>query len=149
MDIILLKKVAGLGALGDKVTVKPGYGRNYLIPTGCAVPATAANLKAFEERRAELEKTAAELLANAQARQQQLTDLRVVVARKAGDEGRLFGSIGANDIAAAITTAGITVEKSEIRLPNGPLRVTGEHLIGIRLHSEVDCQVCIEVVATH
>nr|WP_238787493.1 50S ribosomal protein L9 [Thiospirillum jenense] len=144
-----MKKVAGLGALGDKVTVKPGYGRNYLIPTGCAVPATATNLKAFEAQRAELEKTAADLLANAQARKQQLTDLRVVVGRKAGDEGRLFGSIGANDIAAAITATGTPVEKAEVRLPNGALRVTGEHLVGIRLHTEVECQVCIEVVATH
>ncbi len=146
MDIILLKKVGGLGDLGDKVSVRPGYGRNFLIPTGCAAPATERNLQAFEERRAELEAQAAAALAAAEARKGRLDGLAVTIARKAGDEGRLFGSVGTADIAEAITEAGVEVEKSEVRLPAGPFRATGEHEVEVHLHSDVDVTVRIEVV---
>lgn len=148
MDVILLKKVAGLGALGDKVSVRPGYGRNYLLPGGFAVAATADNLKAFEERRAELEREAAEALAAAEARREQLEGRRVTVGRKAGEEGRLFGSVGTPDLAEAISEAtGVEVQRSEVRLSEGPLRAVGEHPIRLRLHADVDCEVIIEVVA--
>jgi large subunit ribosomal protein L9 len=146
VDVILLKKVGGLGELGDKVAVRPGYGRNYLIPQGYAAPATPENLKAFEERRAELEREAAEALAAAEARKERLADLSVSIARKAGDEGRLFGSVGTADIAAAITEAGVEVEKSEVRLPSGPLRNVGEYEIDLHLHSDVDTTVRVEVI---
>jgi large subunit ribosomal protein L9 len=146
VDIILLKKVGGLGDLGDKVSVRPGYGRNFLIPTGCAAPATERNLQAFEERRAELEAQAAAALAAAEARKGRLDGLAVTIARKAGDEGRLFGSVGTADIAEAITEAGVEVEKSEVRLPAGPFRATGEHEVEVHLHSDVDVTVRIEVV---
>jgi len=146
VDVILLKKVGGLGELGDKVAVRPGYGRNYLIPQGYAAPATPDNLKAFEERRAELEREAAEALAAAEARKERLADLSVSIARKAGDEGRLFGSVGTADIAAAITEAGVEVEKSEVRLPSGPLRNVGEYEIDLHLHSDVGTTVRVEVI---
>jgi len=146
VDVILLKKVGGLGELGDKVAVRPGYGRNYLIPQGYAAPATPENLKAFEERRAELEREAAEALAAAEARKERLADLSVSIARKAGDEGRLFGSVGTADIAAAITEAGVEVEKSEVRLPSGPLRNVGEYEIDLHLHSDVGTTVRVEVI---
>lgn len=142
-----MKKVGGLGNLGDKVTVRPGYGRNFLIPSGAAVPATAANLEVFEARRAELEATATAELAAAQARKASLEGIRVRVARKAGDEGRLFGSVGTGDIAEAITEAGVEVAKSEVRLPAGPLRAIGEYEIELHLHSDVDHSILIEVVA--
>jgi len=146
VDIILLKKVGGLGDLGDKVSVRPGYGRNFLIPTGCAAPATESNLKAFEERRAELEAQAAAALAEAENRKSCLDGLSVTIARKAGDEGRLFGSVGTADIALAITDAGVNVEKSEVRLPAGPFRAIGEHEVELHLHSDVNVSVRIEVV---
>ena len=146
MEVILLKKVAGLGALGDKVAVRPGFGRNYLIPQGYAVPATAANLEAFEQRRAELERGAAEALAAAEARRARLDGLAVRIARKAGDQGRLFGSIGAGDIAAAITEAGTEVQKVEVRLPAGPLRAVGEVEVELHLHADVDVMVRVEVI---
>ncbi|NWN92469.1 50S ribosomal protein L9 [Marinobacter adhaerens] len=147
MEVILLEKVANLGSLGDKVKVKSGYGRNFLLPYGKAVPATEANLKAFEERRAELEKAAAERLAAAQARAEALEDASFTVTSKAGDEGKLFGSIGVRDIADVITAAGTEVEKSEVRLPEGPLRVTGEYEIELQLHSDVAVTVKLAVVA--
>jgi large subunit ribosomal protein L9 len=147
MEVILLEKVANLGSLGDKVKVKAGYGRNFLVPYGKAVPATRDNLKAFEERRAELEKAAAEKLAEAQARAEALNDASFTVSSKAGDEGKLFGSIGARDIADAISTGGTRVEKSEVRLPEGPLRTVGEYDIDLQLHSEVTAQVKLTVVA--
>lgn len=146
MEVILLKKVAGLGALGDKVAVRPGFGRNYLIPQGFAVPATAANLAAFEQRRAELERGAADSLAAAEARRARLDGLTVRIARKAGDQGRLFGSIGAGDVAVAITEAGIEVHKAEVRLPAGPLRATGEFEIEVHLHADVDVMVRVDVI---
>ena len=147
MDVILLEKVANLGSLGDKVKVKAGYGRNFLLPYGKAVPATADNLKAFEERRAELEKAAAEKLSAAQARGEALEGASVTITSKAGEEGKLFGSIGVRDIADAITAAGTEVEKSEVRLPEGPLRVVGEYEIELQLHSDVTATINLAVVA--
>lgn len=146
MEVILLKKVDNLGNLGDKVNVKSGYGRNYLIPTGHAVPATAANLKSFEEGRAELEKVAAEALTAAEARKAKLDGMSVTIARKAGDEGRLFGSVGTSDIAEALTTAGAPVEKSEVRLPEGAFRAAGEYEVQLHLHTDVDASIKLEVV---
>jgi large subunit ribosomal protein L9 len=147
MEVILLEKVANLGALGSKVSVKAGYGRNFLIPQGKAVPATQSNLDAFEARRADLERQEAEILATAQARAAQLATLAVVIAAKSGDEGKLFGSVGTRDIADAITTAGIAVTKTEVRLPNGALRNTGEYKVALQLHSDVMAEVALTVVA--
>ena len=147
MDVILLEKVANLGSLGDKVKVKAGYGRNFLLPYGKAVAATADNPKAFEERRAELEKAAAEKLAAAQARGEALEGASVTITSKAGEEGKLFGSIGVRDIADAITATGTDVEKSEVRLPEGPLRVVGEYEIELQLHSDVTVHINLAVVA--
>lgn len=147
MEVILLEKVANLGSLGDKVKVKSGYGRNFLLPYGKAVPATAENLKAFEERRAELEKVAADKLATAKSRAEALEGASFTVSSKAGDEGKLFGSIGVRDIADVITAAGTNVEKSEVRLPEGPLRSTGEYEIELHLHSDVEVTVTLAVVA--
>jgi len=147
MEIILLKKVENLGNLGDKVSVKPGYGRNYLIPTGHAVPATTANLQTFEARRAELEREAITLLAEAEVRKAQLADLGITIARRAGDEGRLFGSVGAADIAEALQAAGHTVDKHEVRLPEGPLRTTGEYEVMVHLHTDVDVAVRLGIVS--
>lgn len=147
MEVILLEKVANLGALGDKVNVKPGYGRNYLVPYGKAVPATEDNVKAFEARRAELEKAAAEKLSEAERRAEQLNEFTVTITAKAGDEGKLFGSVGVRDIADAITAAGVEVSKSEVRLPEGPLRTTGEFDVELQLHSDVSVDVKVSIVA--
>ncbi|WP_166251778.1 50S ribosomal protein L9 [Marinobacter salicampi] len=147
MEVILLEKVANLGSLGDKVKVKSGYGRNFLVPYGKAVPATETNLKAFEERRAELEKAANEKLANAQARAEALNGASFTISSKAGDEGKLFGSIGVRDIADAVSTSGTEVEKSEVRLPEGPLRAVGEYDIELQLHSDVTTEIKLVVVA--
>lgn len=137
MDIILLEKVTNLGNLGDKVTVRPGYGRNYLIPQGKAVIATAARLAEFEQRRAELERKAAEQLAAAEARAASMAGIQVTIRQKAGDEGRLYGSVSAKDIADAASKAGIAIEKSEVRLPNGPLRLIGDYEIKVQLHGDI------------
>ncbi|XUO88054.1 50S ribosomal protein L9 [Halomonas sp. KM072] len=147
MEVILLDKIGKLGGLGDKVTVKPGYGRNYLVPYGLAVPATKDNIEAFEAQRAELEAQAAERKAEAQARAEQLNDIELSLVSKAGDEGKLFGSIGPRDLADAISSAGIDVAKSEVRMPQGPIRQTGEYDIDLRLHAEVDAVVRVVVVA--
>ena len=147
MEVILLEKVANLGTLGDKVNVKSGYGRNFLLPYGKAGPATDANLKAFEERRAELEKAAAEKLAAAQARAEKLESASFTISSKAGDEGKLFGSIGVRDVADAMTAAGNDLEKSEVLLPEGPLRAVGEYEIELKLHSDVHVTVKLAVVA--
>lgn len=147
MEVILLEKVGKLGGLGDKVGVKSGYGRNYLIPYGKAVPATATNVAEFETRRAELEKTAAEKLAAAQVRADKLNGKEVTISSKSGDEGKLFGSIGVRDIADAITAAGEEVNKSEVRLPEGPLRAVGEYDITVHVHSDVNAIVKLSVVA--
>ena len=148
MQVILLEKVNKLGALGEEVTVKSGYGRNFLIPQGKAVPATAANREIFQERLAELEAAAAERLAAAQAVAAKLETLeRVTIASKAGDEGNLFGSIGGRDLAEAATTAGVALSKSQVRLPEGPLRNTGEFDIVVHLHAEVEAVLRVAVVA--
>lgn len=147
MEIILLEKVPNLGSLGDKVTVRPGYGRNFLIPHGKAVAATPEKIKQFEERRAELEKKAADVLAAAQSRAASIAALSVTIAHKAGDEGRLYGSIGTRDIADAATAQGIEVEKGEVRLPNGAIRQIGDYEIGIQLHGDVTAVLKLAVVA--
>lgn len=146
MEVILLEKIGKLGSLGDKVSVKSGFGRNYLIPQGKAVPATAVNVAKFEERRAELEQAAAEKLAAAQARAEALQDKAVTITSKAGDEGKLFGSIGTRDISDALSAAGLEVCKSEVRLPEGALRHTGEFEVALHLHPEVDVNVMVSVV---
>jgi len=147
MEVILLQKIENLGALGDKVTVKSGYGRNYLVPTGRAVSATKDNLEAFEARRAELEKEAAEAQTAAEARKAKVEELSVSISRKAGDEGRLFGSVGTADIAEAATAAGVEVAKREIRLPEGPFHHTGEFEVTIHLNTDVDATLKLTVVA--
>ena len=147
MEVILLEKVGKLGALGDKVTVKAGFGRNFLIPYGKAVPANDANVAEFEARRAELEKAAADKLSAAEARAEQLNDKAVTITSKAGDEGKLFGSIGVRDVADAVTAAGVEVSKSEVRLPEGPIREVGEYDISIQLHSDVTSVIKLSVIA--
>jgi len=147
MDIILLEKIGNLGDLGEQVTVKAGYGRNYLLPQGKAVPATSTNIEAFEARRAELEAKAAEVLASAKSRGEKLAELAISIAATAGDEGKLFGSVGTADIAAAITEAGVETEKREVRLPNGVIRSVGEYDVVLHLHPEVDVEIKINVVA--
>lgn len=148
MQVILLEKISRLGGLGDEVSVKNGYGRNYLIPQGKAVPATAANREVFEQRRAELEAASAERLAAAQALQAQLEAAEVLVlASKAGDEGKLFGSIGARDLAEAAQAAGIELARETLRLPEGPLRNLGEYAIAVQLHAEVEGVLRVAVVA--
>lgn len=141
-----MKKVDQLGGLGDKVSVRPGYGRNYLIPSGFAVPATEANLKAFDERRAELEKQASESLAAAESRREKLDGLTVTVARKAGDEGKLFGSVGTQDIATAVQEMGMELERQEVRLPEGPYRAAGEYEVTLHLHADVDATIKLEII---
>ena len=147
MQMILLEKVQNLGDLGDKVNVKPGFGRNFLIPTGKAVPATASNVEAFEARRAELEKAAAEKLAAAQARADKLAELTVTITRKASEEGKLFGSVSNIDVADAITAAGVEVGKAEVRMPEGALRDTGEFDISVHLHTDINSTVKVVVAA--
>ncbi|SEG71905.1 50S ribosomal protein L9 [Marinobacterium lutimaris] len=147
MEVILLESIGKLGQLGDKVSVKGGFGRNFLIPQGKAVPATEGNVARFEERRAELEQAEAEKLTAAQARADQFNDLELSVVAKAGDEGKLFGSIGTRDIADAISEAGIAVEKSEVRLPAGVIRTVGEFEVALQLHPEVTATMKLTVVA--
>lgn len=147
MEVILLEKVGKLGGIGDKVAVKAGFGRNYLIPQGKALSATAANVAVFEERRAELEAAEAASKSAAQARADQLVDLELTITSSAGEEGKLFGSIGTRDIADAITAAGVDVEKSEVRLPEGALRNVGEYEIDIQVHSEVTQVIKLIVAA--
>jgi large subunit ribosomal protein L9 len=146
MEIILLEKIAGLGNLGDKVSVRPGYGRNFLIPQGKAVAATAEKLAEFEKRRTELEKKAAEDLAAAQARAEAIGKLSIKIVQKAGEEGRLYGSVGTKDIAEAVTAAGVTLHKHEVRLPSGPIRQAGDYEIAVHLHSDVDATVALSVI---
>lgn len=137
MEVILLEKVGRLGTVGDKVTVKSGFGRNFLLPQGKAITATATNIAEFEARRNELEATANDKLVSAKARAEQLVELVVTIKANAGDEGKLFGSIGARDIADAITSAGVKVAKSEVKLPEGTLRDTGEYDVDVQLHVDV------------
>ena len=147
MDVILLEKIGKLGELGDRVTVKAGYGRNFLIPQGKAVPATRTNVEEIEARRAELEATAAESIAAAEVRGGYLAELGLLtITANAGEEGKLFGSIGTRDIAAAVTEAGVEISKSEVRLPAGALRELGEYEISIHLHADVDGVVNLAIV---
>ena len=147
MELILLQKVVNLGGLGDKVKVKPGFGRNYLIPYGKAVPATADNVAAFEAKRAEYEAKANAQLADAEARKAKLEGATVTIAANASTEGKLFGSVGPRDIAEAFTAAGFPLEKNEVVLGEGPLRRTGEFDIEVRLHADVGTTVKVVVEA--
>ena len=146
MQIILLEKVANLGDLGDVVNVKAGYARNFLIPTRAARRATAMAIKEFEVKRAELEKAAAEKLAAAQALGEKMSGRTVHITQKAGVDGRLFGSVTNNDIAEALTRIDFKVVKSQVRLPNGPLKVVGEHLVSVSPHTDVVVEVKVVVV---
>ena len=147
MEIILLEKVHKLGLLGDRVNVKPGFGRNYLIPSGKAVSATADNISKFDARRAELEKQQQEAAATATVRAEKLNEVNVSIARKAGEEGKLFGSVGTADIAAAVTESGVELSKHEIRLPEGPIRSLGELELVVQLHADVTATIKVNVVA--
>ena len=147
MEVILLEKVGRLGNLGDRVNVRAGYGRNYLVPFGKAVAATDDNVAEFEQRRAELEKAAADRRATAEARAAKLEGVNVTIEANAGDEGKLFGSIGTRDIAEAVTAAGVEVQKSEVRLPLGVIRATGDYEIDVQLHSDITTTINVSVVA--
>ncbi len=145
MEVILLEKVVNLGDLGDKVNVKSGYARNFLVPHQKAVMATKEKIAEFEKRRAELEKAAAEKLAAAQVRAEALGKVEVVITHKAGEEGKLFGSVGTQDIADAMTAAGAAVDKREVRLPEGIIRHLGEYQIDVNLHTDVTVTVAVTV----
>jgi large subunit ribosomal protein L9 len=147
MEIILLQKVANLGNIGDRVKVKAGYGRNFLLPQGKATLATADNIKKFEARRSELEKVANEELGGAQARAAKLEGFRLTLTAKAGGEGKLFGSVGTADIAEAVRKAGHEIERSEVRLPHGPIRQAGEHVVQLHLHTDVTVDLPVTIVA--
>jgi large subunit ribosomal protein L9 len=147
MDVILLDKVANLGNLGDRVKVRSGYARNFLLPKGKATLATTANVARFETRRAELEKSANDALAGAQARAAKFEGFKLTITAKAGSEGKLFGSIGTADIAEAASKAGQALERSEVRLPNGPLRTVGEHVVGVHLHTDINIDLPIVIAA--
>lgn len=146
MEVILLEKVENLGNLGDKVAVRAGYARNFLIPGGKAKYATAENIAEFEARRAELEKLAADSLAEAETRKAKLQDLTVTIAANAGTEGKLFGSIGTAEIAEAVSATGAEIEKREVRLPEGVLRSVGEYDVTVHLHSDVDVEIKVVIV---
>lgn len=147
MEIILLEKIDNLGAMGDRVNVKPGYGRNYLVPKGKAKPATAENIAAFEEMRAGLEKTSADALTAAEARRDQLVDMSITIAANAGDEGKLFGSVGTADIADAIVAAGANVDRHEVRLPDGAFRQLGDYEVQLHLHTDVNATIKLSIIA--
>jgi large subunit ribosomal protein L9 len=148
MEVILLEKIKNLGDVGNKVSVKPGYGRNFLIPRKKAVSATAGNIVKFEKMRGELEKKASEILAKAKARAEKLAQLVLLtITAQASDEGKLFGSVGTKEIVAAITAAGGEIDRKEINLPEGPIRQVGEHTINLQLHSDVTVPLKINVVA--
>jgi large subunit ribosomal protein L9 len=147
MEVILLQKIANLGEIGDRVKVKSGYGRNFLLPGGKATLATAENIARFEARRAELETKSAAELASARTRAAALEGFKLALAAKAGSEGKLFGSIGTTDIAEACQAAGHAIERAEVRLPGGPIRTVGEHVITLHLHGDVDVEVPLTVTA--
>ena len=147
MEVILLQKIANLGDIGDRVQVKPGYGRNYLLPGGKATLATPENIARFESRRAELESKAASELASAQSRAAALEGFKLSITARAGNEGKLFGSIGTSDIAEATSKAGFEVERSEVRLPHGPIRQAGEHVVQLHLHTDVTVDLPVTIVA--
>lgn len=147
MQVILLEKIGKLGELGQQVHVKPGYGRNYLIPSGKAVPATPENIEKFEARRAELEKAQEEVLAAAQARVEKLNALEVTLQRKTVSEDRLFGSVGVTDIVTAVAEAGHEITRHEVRLPDGPFRSLGEHEVELHLHTDVNARIKLTIAA--
>jgi large subunit ribosomal protein L9 len=147
MNVILLDNIENLGSIGDLVSVKAGYGRNFLLPKGKAALATKENLKEFEAKRAGLEKTAAEGLTSAKARAELVQGMELVIPANAGSEGKLFGSIGPIDIAEAFSKVGVEVGRSEIRLPDGPLHETGDFTVGLHLHSEINVDITVKVVA--
>jgi large subunit ribosomal protein L9 len=147
MEVILLQKVANLGNIGDRVKVRSGFGRNFLLPQGKATLATPDNIARFEARRAELERVAREHLSSAEERSAAMKDFKLTVHAKAGTEGKLFGSIGTSDIAEELIRAGFQVERSEVRLPHGPLRMVGEHTVNLHLHADVDVPVQVTIVA--
>jgi large subunit ribosomal protein L9 len=147
MEVILLEKVANLGNIGDRVKVRSGYGRNYLLPGGKATVATPANIARFEAERADIERKAADGLARAESRATALKDFRLTIAAKVGGEGKLFGSIGTADIAEAATRAGQSLSRSEVRMPTGPIRAVGEHTVGVHLHTDVNIDLVVVVVA--
>jgi large subunit ribosomal protein L9 len=147
MDVILLTKVANLGNIGDRVKVKSGYGRNFLLPKGKATLATPDNVKKFEARRAELEKVARDQFQDAESRAAAFKDFKLQITAKAGTEGKLFGSIGTADIAEACTTQGHKVARAEVRLPTGPLRTVGDHMITLHLHTDIDVQLPVTITA--
>jgi len=147
MEVILLQKVANLGNIGDRVKVRSGFGRNYLLPQGKATLATPDNIARFEARRAELERLAREHLSSAEERAAALKDFKLTIQAKAGTEGKLFGSIGTADIAEALSRVGFKIERSEVRLPSGPLRMLGEHGVNLHLHADVDVPLQVAIVA--
>ncbi len=147
MEVILLEKIENLGGIGDKVSVRPGYGRNFLLPKGKAKLATKANLVEFEALRAELEKKAADELAHAEKRAADLADTVLEIQANAGSEGKLFGSIGNIDIANAFSEKGVEVARAEIRMPDGPLREAGDHNVSLHLHTDVDVEFVVRIVA--
>jgi large subunit ribosomal protein L9 len=148
MNVILLENVENLGGIGDLVKVKPGYGRNFLLPQGKAALATPDNIKAIDSRRAELEKAAAADLAKARARAKSFSGLEVVIPANAGSEGKLFGSVGPIDIAEALSAIQVEVERAEIRMPDGPIHDIGDFAVGVHLHTEVDVEITVKVVAS-
>ncbi len=147
MEVILLEKVSNLGNIGDRVKVRSGFGRNYLLPQGKATLATPDNVARFEARRAELERVAHEQLESAGKRSEGLKEFRLTITAKAGTEGKLFGSVGTSDIAEACTRAGHPVARSEVRLPHGSLRTVGEHTVELHLHADVDVQLPVTIIA--
>jgi large subunit ribosomal protein L9 len=147
MEVILLQKVANLGNIGDRVKVKSGFGRNFLLPQGKATLATPDNVARFEARRAELELAAREHLTSAAERAGAMKEFKLTISAKAGAEGKLFGSIGTSDLAEACTREGFKVERSEVRLPQGPLRTVGEHVVSLHLHADVDVPLHVTIVA--
>ncbi|MGB6451070.1 MAG: 50S ribosomal protein L9 [Steroidobacteraceae bacterium] len=147
MEVILLEKVANLGNIGERVKVRSGFGRNYLLPHGKATLATPENVAKFEARRTELERAAQEQLQSAAQRSAGLAEFRLTITAKSGTEGKLFGSIGTSDIAEACTRAGHAIARSEVRLPNGPLRTVGEHTVELHLHADVDVQLLVTIIA--
>ena len=147
MDVILLEKVANLGNLGDRVAVRSGYARNFLLPKGKATLATPANVAKFESRRAELEKVQREQLSGAEARKAAFEGFKLTITAKAGSEGKLFGSIGTSDIAEDATAAGQKLARAEVRLPNGPLRSVGDHVVSVHLHTDVNVDLPVTILA--
>ncbi|USZ14551.1 50S ribosomal protein L9 [Moraxella sp. FZLJ2107] len=147
MQVILLQRVVNLGKLGETVDVKAGYGRNYLIPQGKALPATEANIAKFEARRAELEAIEAKELEVAKQRAEALTDVNVIMRAKSGDEGKLFGSIGTRDIADALTKSGLEVDRQEVKMPEGAFRQVGEYKVTIQLHHDISADILVTILS--